>query len=131
VFAEVDAGDGSPDGAEFAADLRGGIRFGVEGFVKGRSAEEIKEDDGLGFPASGDSLGLLGAEKAVESHAEKGESSQAKRFATIESAADHGFSPAAIPLLALWIGMPERCRKIAERRFFRIAGDEGCSGEKT
>ena len=50
VFADAVAGQHGGDGLELAADAVGGVRLGIEGIDVRRPAEEIEQDDVLGFP---------------------------------------------------------------------------------
>jgi hypothetical protein len=52
-FAELEAGDAGGDGAEGAADIDGGVGFGVEGLVLGRTSAEEEDDAGFGAAEAG------------------------------------------------------------------------------
>ena len=86
--AEGDAWDGGGDFAGGAADVRGGVHFGVERFELGGTAVHEEEDDGAVFEGigGGGSGGGFDGELVGEGEASEGEGAGAEELAALPEA---------------------------------------------
>ena len=89
VFADLDAGNNSVDGAEFAAVLDGGVGLHVPGILLGRSTPHEKEDAPLRFAEPRELIGRaisvsrlrLGFEQMGQGRPQKRKAADTKEFA--------------------------------------------------